>query len=65
MSTSPGPVGPTDRATEALAYVDKSIDNVADLPVDLTWKNHEVVAMLEDIRALLVTGEIAPGRFSG
>jgi hypothetical protein len=63
MAESLGPLGP--HATEALAYVDKSIDNVADLDPDLTWRNVEVVSMLEDIRSLLVTGEISPGRFSG
>ena len=49
-------------ADEALAYVDKSIDNVADL--DVIWETREVVEMLEDIRSLLVLGSITPGTFT-
>ena len=44
-----------------LAHIDKSLDNVADL--DVVWGNAEVVAVLEEVRSLLVTGEINPGSF--
>lgn len=55
---------PSVRQThETLAYVDKSLDNVADLDPDLTWTNTEVIQVLEDIRSLLVTGNITPGMF--
>lgn len=49
-------------ADEALAYVDKTIDNVAD--IDVIWETREVVEMLEDIRSLLVLGSITPGTFT-
>ena len=44
-----------------LAHIDKSLDNVADL--DVVWENAEVVEVLEEVRSLLVTGEINPGSF--
>lgn len=43
---------------EALAYIDKSLDNVADLDPDTAWTNVEVVEVVEDIRSLLVAGEL-------
>ncbi len=46
--------------TETLAYVDKTVDNVADLPTDLPWSNAEVVRMLDDVRSLLITGRVVP-----
>lgn len=49
------------RAT--LAYVDKSIDNVDSLGPDVPWTNTEVVALLNDIRSLLLTGDVTPGTF--
>jgi len=52
-----------DNRIEALAYVDKSIDNVADMPPEMIWENREVIQMLEDIRSLLVTGQIMPAEF--
>ena len=51
------------RAFDALAYVDKSIDNVADMPPEMIWENREVIQMLEDIRSMLVTGQIMPAEF--
>lgn len=50
-------------AADALAYVDKTLDNVADVGPDVMWKNGEVVALLEDVRALILTGEPLPGLF--
>jgi len=52
-----------DNRIEALAYVDKSIDNVADMPPEMIWENREVIQMLEDIRSLLVTGQVMPAEF--
>ena len=49
-------------AADALAYVDKALDNVADL--DVIWETREVVEMLEDIRSLMLTGEPLPGLFT-
>lgn len=49
---------------EALAYVEKSLDNVGDMPSEMPWENREVVSMLEDIRALLITGQVVPGPFA-
>lgn len=51
-------------AWEALVYVDKSLDNVRDLPADLAWTNREVVEVLEDVRSLLLTGAVTPGAFT-
>lgn len=51
----------SELVAETLAYVDKAIDNVADLPADLPWGNAEVVAMLDDVRSLLLTGRVVPG----
>ena len=50
-------------AADALAYVDKTLDNVADVGPDVTWKNVEVVELLEDVRSLILTGEPLPGLF--
>lgn len=42
------------RARGALAYIDKSLDNVAGLDPELvTWTNDEVVEMLREVRAEL------------
>lgn len=49
---------------ETLAFVDKALDNVANLPADLAWENREVVGVLEDIRSLLLTGSVVPGTFA-
>lgn len=38
---------------DALAYIDKSLDNVADLDDDLTWTNAEVIEVMRDVRAIL------------
>ena len=38
-------------ARDALAYIDKSIDNVQGL--DITWQNDEVLEMLRDLRQQL------------
>lgn len=51
-------------AADALAYVDKSLDNVADLDPGTAWTNAEVVEVLEDIRSLMLTGEPLPGLFT-
>lgn len=48
-------------AADALAYVDKTLDNVADFDPELIWENREVVTLLEDIRSLMLTGEPLPG----
>ena len=48
---------------EALAYIDKTLDNVADLQPDTTWQNAEVVSMLEEVRSLMLTGKTTPGAF--
>ncbi|MFJ2370890.1 hypothetical protein [Microbacterium sp. NPDC087665] len=50
-------------AIETLAYVEKTIDNAAGLAPNLSWENREVVAMLADIRSLLITGSVVPGIF--
>lgn len=50
--------------TEALAFIDKTLDNVADLPPNLSWKNREVVALVADVRSLLVSGVLVPGGFT-
>ncbi|MTE24846.1 hypothetical protein [Microbacterium sp. ZXX196] len=50
-------------AADALAYVDKAIDNVADLDPDLSWANAEVLEVLEDVRSLILTGKPLPGLF--
>lgn len=50
------------RAHGALGYIDKALDNVADL--DVLWTNAEVVEVLEDIRSLLLAGHIVPGSMS-
>lgn len=57
------PVRGESHLRRALEYVDKSLDNVADLDADLVWHNHEVVEVLEDIRSFLVTGDVTPGTF--
>ena len=38
---------------DALAYIDKTLDNVADLDEDLTWTNAEVVEIMRDLRGIL------------
>lgn len=49
-------------AADAMAYVEKTLDDVADL--DVIWETREVVEMLEDIRSLMLTGEPSPGLFT-
>jgi hypothetical protein len=52
---------PAGHDVEALAFVDKTLDNIADDdPVMASWRNEEIVRMLEDIRSLLVTGKVTP-----
>ena len=51
----------TKREEDALAYVDKGLDNIKG--GEYVWSNAEVVELLEDIRSILLTGEIAPGGF--
>lgn len=51
----------TKREEDTLAYVDKGLDNIAG--GEYVWSNAEVVEMLEDIRSLLLTGEVTPGTF--
>lgn len=51
----------TKREGDALAYVDKGLDNIEG--GEYVWSNAEVVELLEDIRSILLTGEIAPGGF--
>lgn len=48
------------RAHSALGYIDKALDNVADL--DVLWTNAEVVEVLEDIRSLLLTDREVGGQ---
>ena len=47
----------------ALAYIDKTIDNVVDVPAS-TWRSDEVIEMLGDLRAMLdpfpQVGQIVP-----
>ena len=50
---------------EAVAYIDKSLDNVADLASDLPWRNEEVIEVLRDVRALLVPTSPDSGPVSG
>ena len=51
----------TKREEDALAYVDKGLDNIEELDPDLVWTNAEVIELLEDIRSILLTGEVTPG----
>lgn len=48
-------------AINILSYVDKTLDNVAHVDTDVTWKNSEVVGMLDDLRSVIVTGGVTPG----
>lgn len=48
---------PTDRLLSALVYIDKTIDQAAD--IDVEWHTHEVVEMLQELRALLTTDTTA------
>lgn len=54
----------TDNVRLALAIVDATLDNAVDLDAGVTWTNLEVVAMLEDIRSLLLVGQVIPGTWS-
>lgn len=47
-----------DYAVEAVAYIDRSVDNVEDLDSSTAWRNDEVLEVLRDIRSLLLTGEV-------
>lgn len=49
-------VEPEARIDEALAYLDKTVDNVEGLSI--SWRNDEVIALLVDLRALLTTGAL-------
>lgn len=49
------------RIDATLAYVDKGLDNIADLDANLPHRNHEVFTLLNDIRSLILTGELWPG----
>lgn len=49
---------------EALAFIEKTLDSVADMPPETQWTNVEVVAMVEDIRSLILTGTLVPGGFT-
>lgn len=51
---------PSGNALEALSFVDDLIDNVAHMDPAPLWRNDEVVRMLDDVRALLVTGKVTP-----
>lgn len=54
---------PAGHDVEALAFVDKTLDNIADDdPAAKAWRNDEVVRMLDDIRSLLVTGGVTPAQ---
>jgi len=41
------------RDDDALCYIDKTIDNVLDVP-DSVWRSDEIVLMLRDLRRILV-----------
>lgn len=56
--------GKAANADRALGYIDASLNGVADLSPDLTWRNDEVVEVLEEIRSLLVTGIELAGTFT-
>lgn len=45
----------------ALAFVDKTIDNIAH--GEHGWSNRQVVSLLDDIRSLILRGEVTPVRY--
>ena len=51
----------TKREEDALACDDKVLDSIKG--GEYVWSNAEVVELLEDIRSILLTGEITPGGF--
>lgn len=48
------------RVHDTLAYLDKTIDNVVDVP-DSKWRSDEVVTMLRELRAYLVPNPSGSG----
>ncbi|WP_341945636.1 hypothetical protein [Microbacterium sp. LWH11-1.2] len=49
-----------ESVADSLAYLEKTLDNVAELRDDLTWTNAEVVAMVTDA-ILLLRGQTNAG----
>jgi hypothetical protein len=48
---------------DSLTYIDKTLDNCADLPSDLPWRNEEVIEVLRDIRKFILD-DVEPPLFT-
>ena len=49
------------RDYDALAYIDKTIDNVLDVPASV-WRSDEIVPMLRELRRILVPASPEEGK---